>query len=343
MTCGVSLVFAGCASISRAKASGGTADGRDGTRDQTIAELRAKNAGDARRIEELENRIFILEDRLDSGRLAAEQEGPTTLPARDSAARLPSAAAVGTAPERPAFGPAPGGAAPAAASPGAPDDGASSLLSEQEVEYAGEALPGSDATAVAGRSTAQHRPLLRLGAPEPWLGAHPLGAASSPEPLRLYRHALESLRAGHQSLALAEFRRFLDGNPRHDYADNAQYWIGECFYDLHDFGAAEPEFRKVIERYPRGNKVPDAMLKLGFTLLGEGEEAAGMGVLESLTRAFPKHEASRLAIARLAHPEAEVSVAGAAGAPPGASAGVKGGPTLGTIVPPAPGALGGSR
>ena len=95
--------------------------------------------------------------------------------------------------------------------------------------------------------------------------------------------------------------------------------------------------------FDKDAEVPDAMLKLGFTLLGEGEEAAGMGVLESLTRAFPKHEASRLAIARLAHPEAEVSVAGAAGAPPGASAGVKGGPTLGTIVPPAPGALGGSR
>ena len=244
VACGVSLGFAGCASISRAKASAGAAAGRDGARDQTIAELRAKNAGDARRIEELENRIFILEDRLDSGRLAAEQQGPATLPARGSEAHpLPDAAAA-AAPARPAVAPAPRGVVQSAVSPGTPDDSESSLLSEQEVEYAGEALPGSDAKAVAGRPAAPHRPLLRLGAPEPWLGAHPPEVASSPEPLRLYRHALESLRAGRQRLALVEFRRFLDANPRHDYADNAQYWIGECFYDLYDFGAAEPEFRK---------------------------------------------------------------------------------------------------
>src|SRR3569623_767390 len=258
--------------------------------DRIIAELRAKNAGDARRIEELENQLFVLEDRLDSRRLAAEQRAPAPLPARQPA--LPATPT-----------PAPGGAPAAAAARKGP-----------------------------AHAAPAHRPRLRLGAaPEP---GEARGEPSAPVASRRpYRQALETLRAGDPKAALEGFRRFLDGNPRHDYADNAQYWIGECYYDLHDYQAAEPEFRKVIDHYPDGNKVPDAMLKLGFTLLAEQQEAAGRGVLESLTRAYPKHEAARLAAYRLAHPAAPDPLQDlpAASSDPGAAN--KSSPVLGTIAP----------
>ncbi|HEY4186438.1 MAG TPA: tol-pal system protein YbgF [Polyangia bacterium] len=300
---GLSAGAWGCATAPRPKAAPGDAD-------RTIAELRAKNAGDARRIEELENRIFILEDRLDSHRLAAEQRAPATLPPRPTVAAPPSVTAAPVAHE---------------ASAPSPDDAESSLLAEQEVEYAGAALPAS-ANGRPARAVATHRPMLRLGAPEPRSDTR--GIPAPAEPLRLYRQALEALRAGQQQAALAGFRHFLEGNPRHDYADNAQYWIGECYYDLHDYPAAEPEFRKVIETYPHGNKVPDAMLKLGFTLMAEGQAAAGQAVLESLTRAFPKHEAARLGSYRLAHPD-EGDGAPNAAAPSPAQKGA----VLGTLVP----------
>jgi tol-pal system protein YbgF len=122
------------------------------------------------------------------------------------------------------------------------------------------------------------------------------------EPLRLYRDALEALRAGHHAAALAGFRRFIDRNPVHDYADNAQYWIGECYYDLHQYQAATREFRAVIERYPHGNKVPDAMLKLAFSHLAMGQSGDGQQVLEALVRAYPKHTSAGLATARLSEP-----------------------------------------
>lgn len=288
--------------------------------DRIIAELRAKNAGDARHIEELENRIFILEDQLDSRRLAAEQRAPATLPPRKTDA--------GAAPAPKGNGPVAGVPLPAFATPAAADE-PSSLLAEQDVEYAGAAAPR------AGHASPSHRPMLRLGAaPEP-VAAH--GEGGPPvQSLTLYRQALETLRAGNPRGALEVFRRFLDGNPRHDYADNAQYWIGECLYDLHEYRAAEPEFRKVIERYPDGNKVPDAMLKLGFTLLAQQQQSAGRQVLESLTRAFPKHEAARLAAYRLAHPDAADPVQELPAANADQRAAKSGGPLLGTIAPLAP-------
>lgn len=285
--------------------------------DRTIAELRAKNAGDSRRIEELENRIFILEDQLDSRRLAAEQRAPATLPPRQASVSAPQR----TKP------PLPTAAVPASAvaiAAAAPADEPTSVVAERDVEYSGAAAGR------AARTVSAHRPMLRLGAaPEP-VESHAEGAPI--ESLRPYRQALETLRGGDPRRALEGFRHFLDGNPRHDYADNAQYWIGECYYDLHDYHAAEPEFRKVIERYPDGNKVPDAMLKLGFTLLAEQQEAAGRDVLESLTRAYPKHEAARLAAYRLAHPDAvdplqELPTANAA------KHATASGPVLGTIAP----------
>ena len=188
------------------------------------------------------------------------------------------------------------------------------MVAEQTVEYEGDALRtggARDGHNPRLSSSGVRRPQLRLSAPEPVKEARARVASSeSVAVLRLYREALESLRAGNQKAALAGFRRFLDENPRHAYADNAQYWIGECFYDVRDYRAAEPEFRRVIERYPHGNKVPDAMLKLGFTLLASGQTPAGTIVLESLTRAFPKHDSARLASFRLAHPEEEPGPAG---------------------------------
>ncbi|MBC8133347.1 MAG: tol-pal system protein YbgF [Deltaproteobacteria bacterium] len=317
---GASVVALGasCATARRAGPSVSAVD-----QDGIVLDLRAKNAGYVRRIEELENRIFILEDQLDSRKLAAEQRAPATLPARvlrGTPSGHGSAVSV-----RPAAA-----AAPVTATTIDDPRGSTvqtSIVAEHAVDYAGDAVQGAtpapafnEGGAHPGRGDA--RPMLRLAptsagrkasaraagsdsrAPEPLADSNPAGIlAAPPDPIRSYRHALETLRAGRPQVALSDFRRFLDANPLHDYADNAQYWIGECLYDQRQLRAAERAFRTVVERYPRGNKVPDAMLKLGFTLQSLGDETGGRAVLESLARAFPKHEAARLASERLAHPE----------------------------------------
>ena len=91
-------------------------------------------------------------------------------------------------------------------------------------------------------------------------------------------------------------RRF----PHHDYADNAQYWLGECFYDQKRYDKAAPEFRAVVQRWPTGNKAPDALVKLGFSLLALGEIDKGHSTLREVPTAYPRTEAARLASERLA-------------------------------------------
>jgi len=119
---------------------------------------------------------------------------------------------------------------------------------------------------------------------------------------REYRAAVELVKAGKHDEAVARLRGFLAKYPRHDYADNAQYWLGEAFYAQKDYVRALTEFRAVIEVYPRGNKVPDALLKMGYCFLAMGQGEKARAVLEQVVNLYPKSEPAALAAKRLETP-----------------------------------------
>jgi tol-pal system protein YbgF len=120
------------------------------------------------------------------------------------------------------------------------------------------------------------------------------------EPLGLYRAAYQDLTQGRHEDAARRFREFLKRYPHHDYADNAQYWLGECFYDRRRFNEAAAEFRAVVARYPSGNKAPDAMVKLGFCLIALGDTEKAKELLSQVPASYPRTDAARLAEHRLA-------------------------------------------
>jgi tol-pal system protein YbgF len=120
------------------------------------------------------------------------------------------------------------------------------------------------------------------------------------DPLKLYHQAYDALRAGRHDEAIAGFRELVRRFPEHDLADNAQYWLGECFYDRKLYSAAAPEFRQVVTRYPTGNKAPDALLKLAYCLLALGDLQKGRDLLSQVPASYPHTEAARLAELRLA-------------------------------------------
>lgn len=117
-----------------------------------------------------------------------------------------------------------------------------------------------------------------------------------------YRAAVELVKAGKHEDAIAALRAFIGKYPRHDYADNAQYWLGEAYYAQKDYPHALTEFRAVIEVYPRGNKVPDALLKVGFCYQALGQAEKAHAVLEQVVSRYPKSEPATLAAKRLETP-----------------------------------------
>ncbi len=117
-----------------------------------------------------------------------------------------------------------------------------------------------------------------------------------------YRLAVDLVKNSDQDKAVAAPRAFIQKYPRHDFADNAQYWLGEAFYAAKQYPQALVEFRAVIETYPRGNKVPDALLKVGYCYSALGQADKARAVLEQVVNLYPKTEPAALAGKRLENP-----------------------------------------
>lgn len=104
---------------------------------------------------------------------------------------------------------------------------------------------------------------------------------------------------GQYTEAEAAFARFLAGHPDTDLSDNAAYWIGETRFARRDYSAALGAFRTAVETYPQGNKVPDALLKIGRCLEQLGAAADAQDVYLELARRFPGTAAATSASERL--------------------------------------------
>ncbi len=106
-------------------------------------------------------------------------------------------------------------------------------------------------------------------------------------PGELYHAAFSNYQNARYHEAILQFNVFVERYPAHDLADNAYYWIGECWYGLRNFGRAIAAFEIVAKRFPSGNKVPDSMLKKAYALERSGRKAEAGAVLKRLLEKFP--------------------------------------------------------
>ncbi len=87
--------------------------------------------------------------------------------------------------------------------------------------------------------------------------------------------------------AIARLNEFLKNHPQSEFADNAQYWIGESYYALKEFDRAILEFDAVRRKYPSGEKVPAALLKQGFAFAELGDKVDARLILQELIARYP--------------------------------------------------------
>ncbi len=75
--------------------------------------------------------------------------------------------------------------------------------------------------------------------------------------------------------------------------DDAQYWIGEAYYVTRDFENALEAFETVVDQYPNSQRVPEALLKLGYVQaeLGQTDQAR-----RTLNQVITQYPGSRVAI-----------------------------------------------
>lgn len=88
------------------------------------------------------------------------------------------------------------------------------------------------------------------------------------------------------------WRAFIAANPSHRLTGAAQYWLGETFYARRDYQSATATFAEGIQKYPRSDKAPDLMLKLGMSLGQLNRKAEACGTLGELDKRHPQALAS---------------------------------------------------
>jgi tol-pal system protein YbgF len=124
----------------------------------------------------------------------------------------------------------------------------------------------------------------------------PLSSLSEQE---LYDQAKQAFDAGELEKAREGFQEFTKRFPNSQNADNAQFWIGEIYYREKWYEKAIVEYQKVVENYPKGNKVRSAMLKQGYAFLNIGDKANARLILKELISKYPDTTESQLAAQKL--------------------------------------------
>jgi tol-pal system protein YbgF len=123
----------------------------------------------------------------------------------------------------------------------------------------------------------------------------PVALAPGMTPQRLYNTSLSDFTMGQWALCIEGFNSYLRNFSRTDLADDAQWYIGECYQQDGKFGEAIDAYNRVIANYPKGDRVPDAYYKRGVALSALGQVDRARESFETLMKNYPDHETSRLA------------------------------------------------
>ena len=94
----------------------------------------------------------------------------------------------------------------------------------------------------------------------------------------------------------AEFalKEFIEKNKDHDLAGNAQYWYGETFRIRQLYSDASTAYLDGYQNYPKSDKAPDNLLKLGITMVQLGEKEQGCTMITGIKKQYPKASKSVL-------------------------------------------------
>ena len=109
----------------------------------------------------------------------------------------------------------------------------------------------------------------------------------SESPENQYQFATSFLKVGDYSTAERAFREFVITNPDHDLAGNAQYWYAETFRIRQLFTDAASAYLEGYQKYPKGEKAPINLLKLGVSMVQIGEKDQGCKMINGVAKQYP--------------------------------------------------------
>ena len=102
-----------------------------------------------------------------------------------------------------------------------------------------------------------------------------------------YEFATSFLKVGDYPTAERAFREFVISNPDHKLAGNAQYWYAETFRIRQLYTDAASAYLEGYQKYPKGEKAPINLLKLGVSMIQIGEKDQGCKMISGIEKQYP--------------------------------------------------------
>jgi len=127
-----------------------------------------------------------------------------------------------------------------------------------------------------------------------WCNVGFAGILPDASPSEQYEFATEYLKVGDYENAEKAFKEFVDKNPNHELAGSAQYWYAETFRARKLYKEAAIAYFVGNQKYPKSEKAPINLLKLGVVLTFTGERDHGCEIIDSVKLQYPNANKSVL-------------------------------------------------
>jgi tol-pal system protein YbgF len=114
-------------------------------------------------------------------------------------------------------------------------------------------------------------------------------------PQEIYNMAYADYLKGNFALAIDGFKIYLDNFSQSPFADNALYWIGECYFSQKEYEEAIARYNQLILNFPLGDKVPAAYLHKGISLMELDRNEEALSVFKLMVSKYPLEEETKIA------------------------------------------------
>ena len=129
----------------------------------------------------------------------------------------------------------------------------------------------------------------------PATGVGPQASAPAVPPVQaetLWRNAVRDYQAGNYNLAGPQFSDYIKYFGSTEQAAEAQYYLGEIFYQQKQYLEAADAYDLVLERFPEGKRTGDAQYKKGLSLLRMNKRDMAAKEFREVIRRFPRTQAA---------------------------------------------------
>jgi tol-pal system protein YbgF len=114
-----------------------------------------------------------------------------------------------------------------------------------------------------------------------------------------FSQAYNDLVQGSLDMAIQEFTTFVKTYPGSEKADDAQYYIGEAYFNQNKLPQAIAAFTKVLTDYPAGDKIPSSLFKRGKAELAQQEKQNATADFKAVIQKYPSSPEAALAQSEL--------------------------------------------